>query len=346
MSTNYYDPKTLRGVIRKVEPVRSFFKSRFFSESVTFPTETVSFEFYASKRRLAPYVNPRIGSEAINRDGYDVRTFRTPLLSPSRVITNDTLAMKLLGEQPYNSGVSPDERAAKIAADDLNELLNSISRREEYMCARVKQDGKLNITGKGLNEVVDYGFTNIETCTQADQWTSSYDIIAKLKTKAAELRKNGVNPNMLILGTDAADALLDNNKVTKLLDLRSVDVGEIKPQELENGVEYIGRLSMPGLYVEIYSYNEFYYDSETDDSYPYLDVDTAILQSSHERNTMLYGAVTYIDEKSREYVTEMNEFVPQTWSEINPPVKHISVSSRPLPMPTDLQGWAVLKDVC
>ena len=346
MSTNYYDPKTLRGVIRKVEPVRTFFKSRFFSESVTFPTETVSFEFYANKRRLAPYVNPRIGSEAINRDGYEVRTFQTPLLSPSRVITNDTLAMKLLGEQPYNSGVSPEERAAKIAADDLNELLDSISRREEYMCARVKQDGKLNITGKGLNQVLDFGFQNIDTCAQADKWTSSYDIVAKLKEKATLLRKSGVNPNMLILGTNAAEALLDNTKIMKLLDLRRVDVGEIHPEQLENGVEYLGRLAIPGLFCDIYSYNEFYYDETSGDSFPYLDVDCAILQSGSESNMMLYGAVTYIDDKSREYVTEMSEFVPQTWSEINPPVKHISVSSRPLPMPQDIEGWAVLKEVC
>lgn len=346
MSVNYYDPKTLRGVIRKVQPVRTFFKSRFFAESVTFPTETVSFEFYENKRRLAPYANIRVGSEPLNRDGYEVKTYQAPLLSPQRVITNDTLAMKLLGEQPYNSGVNPDERAAKIAANDLNELLDSIARRQEYMCARVKQDGKLTITAQGLNEVVDYGFTNIETCAAADKWTSSYDILSKLKSKATLLRKNGVNPNMLILGTNAAEALLDNTKVAKLLDLRRVDVGEIRPQELEDGVEYLGRLAMPGLFCDIYSYNEFYYDSDSGDSFPYLDVDCAILQSANESNTMLYGAITYIDDKTREYVTEMNEFVPQTWSEINPPVKHISVSSRPLPMPHDINGWAVLKEVC
>lgn len=346
MSVNYYDPKTLRGVIRKVQPVKTFFKSRFFSESVTFPSETVSFEFYENRRRLAPFTNSRLGSQALNRDGYEVRTYHTPLISPERVITNDTLAMKLLGESPYNSGVSPDERAAKIAANDLSELLDSIARRQEYMCARVKQDGRLTISGKGFSESVDYGFTNIETCAQADKWTSSYDIILKLKTKAMLLRKAGVNPNMLILGTNAAEALLDNTKITKLLDLRRVDLGEIRPQELEDGVEYIGRLAMPGLFCDIYSYNEFYYDEDSGDSFPYLDTDCAILQSASESNTMLHGAVTYIDDKTREYITEMNEYVPQTWTEINPPVKHISVSSRPLPMPHDINGWAVLKEVC
>ena len=344
--TDFYDPKTLRGVIKKVDPVKTFFKSRFFPEAVTFPTETVSFEFYANKRRLAPYSNPRLASNLLNRDGYEVRTYRTPLIAPSRVITNDTLAMKLLGEMPYNSGVTPEERAAKIAANDLDELLNAIARREEFMCARIKQDGKLNITAQGLNDVFDFGFANIETTQAADKWSAGYDILAKLKEKATLLRKTGTNPNMLILGTNAAEAFMNNNKVLKLLDLRRVDAGEIKPELLEDGIEYLGRLAIPGLFCDIYSYNEFYYDEESGGSLPYFDVDCAILQNSRESNYMLYGAVTYIDSKSGEYVTEMNEFIPRTWSEVDPPVKHISVMSRPLPMPVDVDSWYVLKEVC
>lgn len=345
MTLDYYEPRTLRGVIKKVHPVRTFFKSRFFNETVTFPTTTVSFEFYENKGRLAPFANPRLASTPINRDGYEVKTYETPYISPSRVITNDTLAQKLLGEMPINSGVTPAERAAKIAANDLSELLDAIARREEYMCARVKQDGVLQIKAPGINDKADFNFRNIEVTDSSNKWTASYDIIAKLREKADILRKSGISPNMLILGTDAAATFMDNNKILKLLDIRRVDVGEIKPEQLENGVEYLGRLAMPGLFIDIYSYNEFYYDEETGQSLPYLDTNCAILQNSRESNYMLHGAVTYINPKSGEYVTEMNEFVPMTWSEINPPVKHISVTSRPLPMPVDITSWYVLKEV-
>jgi hypothetical protein len=70
-----YSPKTMRGVIKRTLPLRTFFKTRYFNNSVTFPTETVSFEFQEGKRRLAPYVNPRIGSETIERDGYEVKSW-------------------------------------------------------------------------------------------------------------------------------------------------------------------------------------------------------------------------------------------------------------------------------
>ena len=343
--SDYYEPKVLRGAIRKAERPKLFFKSRFFSNAVTFPTETVSFEFQEAARRLAPYVNPHLGAQAMSRDGYEVRDFRPPLVASMRPITNDTLAQKALGELPYNSGVTPEERAAKIAAQDIIDLQDAILRREEFMCARVKQDGKLIIKGDGVNAVVDYGFSNIKTPDAADRWTSSYDILGYLEALAEELQKNGVNPDMLILGSSAAKALRDNNKFIKLLDNRRVELGEIRPSQLEDGVNYIGRLVTFGAAFDIYSYAEWVpYDTDGGKLKPIIDPETVIMQSSRERNSMLYGAVTLNDEAG-EFHTYMEEFVPNTWFTRNPPQKFISLSSRPLPMPHDLKSWVVLKGV-
>ena len=174
---DYYEPKMVMGVIEQTIPLRTFFKTRFFNNPVTFPTETVSFEYQEGRRILAPYVNPRIGSEVIEREEYSVQSYETPFISPSRVITNDTLAQKLLGESEWDSGFSPEDRAAKIAAEDIIFLQDTIWRREEYMCARVKQDGKLTIKGRGVNKTVNYGFENIATLDASDRWTPTFDIM-------------------------------------------------------------------------------------------------------------------------------------------------------------------------
>lgn len=348
--TNYYEPQTLRGVIKRTLPLRTFFKSRFFNNPVTFPTETVSFEFQEGKRRLAPYVNPKLGAEAVSRDGYDVKVFMPPLVAPMRTITNDTLTQKMLGEMPYNSGVTPEERAAKIVAQDLLDLQDTIWRREEYMCARVKQDGKLAIKGRGVNQVVDYGFENIITPDAGERWTSSFDILGYLSDKAEELQKYGVNPDMLVLGKSAAKALLDNNKILKLLDNRRVELGEIKPAQLEHGVTYLGRLISIGVSLDLYTYNEWVPDeSDLDENQnpklkPIIDPETVIMQSSAEQNSMLYGAITLINNNG-DYETYMEEYTPNSWFTPNPAQKFISLSSRPLPMPHDLKSWLVLKGV-
>ena len=127
--------------------------------------------------------------------------------------------------------------------------------------------------------------------------------------------------------------------------MRRIDTGEIKPSELEDGVQYMGRIAVPGLYADIYSYDEWYEDYETHETLPMISPSTAMLLSSRARNLMIYGAVTYIDRRTGEYVTEMRDYVPYTNASVNPPVKELYMGSRPLPVPVDLGSWCVVKEV-
>ena len=336
--TDYYSPKFLRGVIQKVLPLRMFFRTKFFTDTVTFTTETVSFEFAHDKRGLLPYANPRLPAPAVDREGYQLKTFTPPLVSGSRAITPETANTKLLGELEWNSGISPEERAAKIAANDLMELQDRLFRREEYMCARVKQDGKLELP----HEEVDYGFTNIEATTNPNKWTASYDIIEKLRAKSLLLRKDGTNPDMLILGSNAATAFMNNEGIKAALLNQAGYLVEPKDEEY-NGAHFVCKLRVPGLYLDVYEYDEYYFDEATGQNLPVMDAGTAILQSSRESNFMLFGAVSYVE--NRAHVTSVGEYIPRTtWSE-DPSVQKLIVMSRPLPMPRDIDSWAVMKNV-
>ena len=339
---NYYDPKYLRGSITKILPERLFFRNRFFSESVTFPTQTVTFEFASNSRRLLPYATEHSGSIPVDRNPYQAKTFTAPLLSGSRTITPDSLAMKLLGEAPYNSGLSPEDRARDLAAQDLVDLTEALYRQEEYMCARLKQDGKLDIDTDGILATVDYGFTNIENITSANKWTENYDILGKLAKMARELRKNGVNPDTLIVGAEVAEAINQNAGVLKLRHDTFVEIPA--PDSLENGITFVCQIRAPGVYVNVLEYDEYYADADGN-LQPVIDPKTVIMQSSRERNIMLHGAVTYLDQRTNEYVTDMSEYVPYTVSSYDPPVKKLIVSSRVLPMPRDIESWLVLKNV-
>ena len=350
MAINYYEPKILRGIIKRTLAPRMFFRTRFFGNQVLFPTESVSFEFKEARRRLAPYVSARIGSKAIGREGYELKTFTPPLVAPERPITNDTLAQKMLGESLFNSGVTPEDRAATIAAQDLLDLQDAIYRREEFMCARAKQDGELIIKGTGVNYKVDYGFGGIINIALSDVWSPTYDILGQLDSLSENMRQNGINPDMMIVGSKAANALLKNEDIMKKLDMKNVELGLISPRSLEPGMRYIGRLVTPQLTIEIYSYEEWYEDDEDLDANgnpklkPIVDPETVILQSSTETNSMLYGAITLLDGND-EFVTHMDSYVPNSWATKKPPQKFLSISSRPLPMPHDLKSWIVLKNV-
>ena len=340
--TDWYDPKYLRGSITKIQPERLFFRNRFFSESVTFPTKTVTFEFARNSRRLLPYAGEHTGSVPVDRNPYQAKTFTAPLLSGSRTITPDSLAMKLLGEAPYNSGMSPEDRARDLAAQDLVELTEALYRQEEYMCARLKQDGKLTIDSDGISAEVDYGFTNIENVTSANKWTATYDILGKLSKMARELRKNGVNPDTLIVGAEVAEVINQNEGELKLRHDTFVEIPA--PDSLEDGITFICQLRAPGVYMNVLEYDEYYEDADGN-LQPLIDPKTVIMQSSRESNIMLHGAVTYLDQRTNDYVTDMSEYCPYTVSSYDPPVKKLIVSSRVLPMPRDIESWLVLKNV-
>ncbi|MBR0204639.1 MAG: major capsid protein, partial [Synergistaceae bacterium] len=199
-------------------------------------------------------------------------------------------------------------------------------------------------------ETVTYGFDNIVNVDASDRWTPTFDIMGQLKTIATEMRKDGVNPDMLILGSKAAEMILKNEPFLKLLDNRRVEIGEINPSELEDGVGYLGRMIVPGALFDLYTYEEWIPDTADLDAdgqpklKPIIDPETVIIQSSREQNSMLYGAITEIDDGG-EYVTHMQQYVPRKWFTKNPSQKFVGMSSRPLPMPHDLKSWYVLKGV-
>ncbi|MBQ7154833.1 MAG: major capsid protein [Synergistaceae bacterium] len=338
---NYYEPKFLRAAIRKITPARQFFRHRFFADTMTFPTKSVTFEYARSPRVVLPYANEEAGSVNVARSGYQALTFTAPLLSGHRIITPSTLNDKLFGESQWDSGYTPEDRARELAVMDLMELQDSLYRQEEYMCARLMQDGKLTVDSPGVKAEIDYGFTQIETVTNANKWTTTYDILGKLLKCARELRKNGINPDTLIVGHEVSEAINKNEGVLKLRNDQWVNIPE--PGSLEDGITYVCQLRAPGIYLNVLEYDEYYSDKDGN-ILPLVDPKTAILMSSRDRNMMLYGAVVYLD-KSGEYVSEMAEYVPYVVNEYDPPVKKLVVSSRPLPMPRDIESWIVLKDL-
>ena len=86
--------------------------------------------------------------------------------------TVDDLLERSAGENPY-SGRTPAERAVEKLAEDFAELTEMIVRREEWMAATAIFTGQIPIIGEGLNEVIDFNFTNTETIvTDALKWTS------------------------------------------------------------------------------------------------------------------------------------------------------------------------------
>lgn len=347
MTVNLQDPRTMLALVERMAKPKTFLRDTFFKNKETFSTELVDVDFVKGNRKLAPFVHPKIGGKVVENSGYQTRTFKPPLVAPDKVTTAFDLANRAAGENIY-SGKTPQQRAGEKLVRDLAELDDMISRREEFMCSQAIFTGKIEVVGEGVNEVIDFNFTNKETLSGTDRWSEqTADPYGDFKKWIRRVQIKGMlNPDMAILSSDVTDNLLRNESFQKLLDIRNLNIGEVRTaRELPNGVSYIGTLT--GLGLDLYEYNEFYLDDFTDEenpvTKPMVPAGTVTLLSSRANYTMGYGAVTLIDKDSGAFVTYEAERVPDQWIAKRPDRQFLALQSRPLPIPREVDSWFVAK---
>ncbi len=345
MAIDLFAPRTLHGVIERMPSARTFLRDTFFTEIVTFPTESVEFDMVKGGRELAPFVHPKLDAPVLANGGFTTKEYKVPLLSECTITTAEDLMTRQPGEHIY-SGKAPAARALEKLGRDLRRLDEAITRREEWMAAQTIFTGKIPVIGPGLDEEIDFHFTNDVTLT-TDKWSESgTDILGQLEDWTETVQKNGyVNPNVVIMDRTAAAAMLKNTQIKELLDIRNYELAHIAPRQLPSGAKWIGSYGKLGL--DFYQYNDWYVDNWTDPKNPVtkqmVPAGKVAVMSTEARFSRLYGAVTYIPYGGDSFVTEEGDRVPLAWIEHNPDRKFIGLQSRPLTVPHEVDSWLVAK---
>lgn len=332
-----YSTRTMMKAISLMMPTYTFLRDTFFPGVETYVTEAVDVDYKKGKRKMAPFVAPRIGGVVMDRQGFTTKTLKTPKIAPERVITIDDIRNRTMGESVY-SEKTPAARARELLAADIIELDDYITRREEWMCREVLINGKVNMSGEGFDQQVDYGLSNKQALVGAAKWNeTTSDPIADLKQKRLSIiQKTGMAPNILIMASDVVDTFISHPKVKELLDLLRLNIGSIEPSVKSPAITFIGKL--PSLGLEIYSYDEWFVDDDSTEK-AMIPAGHVILATTgaHKR---VYGAVTQIEDK--EFVTIEGTRVPKSWVDEDNEVRKLRLVSRPLPVPDDVDGWFVL----
>ena len=342
-----YEPRTMGRIVEKLPPVRTFFRDTFFRREETFNTESVDVDFVKGTRKVAPFVHRIIGGKTVPNTGYETKTYKPPLVAPDKITTVDDLLKRRPGESLV-SGRSPAERAVLKMSDDFRELRDMISRREELMCVQSIFTGKIPIIGEGLNEVIDFGFTNTEVISAATKkWSNAgSDPIGDLKRWHKQVQKTGfTNCNACVMADDVATAFVGHEKVQKVLDVRNYNLAVIQPRQLPNGVTYVGTIHELGM--DVYTYNEWYLDDWTDpetlEEKPLVPDGMLAMLSTNANYSMYYGAITLIDEGTKEFKTVEGKYVPDTWVKRKPARRFLQLQSAPLSVPHDVDSWFTAK---
>jgi len=205
-------------------PVNTFFRDTFFNNVDTQPTEQIDVDFRKGKRKMAPFVAPRVGGITMDRQGFTTRSYTPPKIAPQRVLTKDDISNRAMGENVYSTR-TPEERAAQILGKDLSELDEMITRREEWMCREIIINGKCVMKGyvddkdsNTIDQEIDYSFTNKETLIGDALWNlSTSKKLADLKRwRLAVIKKTGKAPTVCIMSSDVADLFLADTAVQNI----------------------------------------------------------------------------------------------------------------------------------
>lgn len=328
--------------IGQSKPPASFFRDTFFPKPKTFLTEEILVDFKKGKRQMAPFVAPRQGGITMRREGFETKKITTPRIAPQRAMTIDDLSNRGFGEG-LHSTKTPAQRQSELEVNDVRELDESISLREEWMAVQLLFEGKVDVAGKVsdsddrvIEQEIDFKFTNKVVLSGTSAWDKEDANIAKdiSDWRRKVIKSSGVAPDTLILGENAANAFLDDKKIMDQMNKLNYNIGAIEPRIIDDAITLIGRING----VEVYSYDEWYIDDEGVEQ-PFVPKNAALLAKAGA-GSIAYGAISQMNDEGNVETFE-GRAVPKKWTNIENDVKMLRISSRPLPIPDDVDGWVV-----
>ena len=341
---DFFSTYTLMAVTEEIVPQTGFFRDRYFPTGAAdiFRSDKVLTEYRKGDRKMAAFVAPRVGDIPMERRGYEINEYKPPYIAPSRVLTQDDLEKRGFGEALY-PGMDKAQRAAQLQKNDLADMDICIARREEWMAVQTMINN-----GCTMQEYIDDNTAGeqmvVQFCNGSSDHTytinSGYrwnqtngDFFGDVKAMCKLLAKRGLPAADLVLGTDAADAILDIQKVRDLLDKNSgIIVGQIDPRLTQyDGVAFMGVMNFGGFRLNLFDVSESYVDASNQDT-PYFPAKGAMV-TAPGCGHMMYGSITQIDFGSTEFATYAARRVPKFIVDQPNDVRKLRLACRPLAAP-------------
>ncbi|MBU4278180.1 MAG: major capsid protein [Proteobacteria bacterium] len=325
--------RALTTAINQIKLPPRLLQQLIFKERNTNPSDTIDVDITVGNQKLVPFVSPIEGGTVVGQLGREQRAVKTPRLRPKKPLPAQALLTERgPGAAIYATGGGDinawKEKKVGMEAKDLKQR---VDRTIEWMCAQALCTGALTVSQDNLAFEVDYRLpvAHKPTLTGDNRWgQSAADIPANIETWAnLILSAYGSGPDLMLLGTGAAEKFLADEKVQAEYDRRHIIVGELRP---DFKTEYIG----PYKGLDVYKY-PFEYTATSGTKTKIVGTDKAVLVNSAARFTIEFGLILDLDAGAN----VMDEFFAKSWLEKDPSVLWLLAESRPLPVPWEPEAY-------
>ena len=336
--------------VKKMYPVVQFLKDRYFPDGPVYYSEKALIEFKKKGRKIAPFVVPLVNGIVMEKDGYRTDIVDAPYIAPKRVITAKELEQKAFGESP-ESGRSPEQRENELESEFIDDNRISILRRHEQMCAEILLTGQVIMkhyataedAAKGENYDFKYlrfyegEFKNKYKFTKKFKDMTASEKIQEFYKMATVLRKRGIRATDIVMTSDVSMLLMSDKDFLEFYNKAKVNIGEINPTELPDGVVSNGSININGVVMTLFTYDEIYEDLDGEEKAILPAGTIAFLQPN--MGTTVYAQVTFYTKDGFKSYAE--KIVPRLVGDEKSNMAEVQAFSRPVMYPNDMDGWLV-----
>ena len=322
-------------VVEQIQTPTTFLSDIFFKDKESTLQDVFSVEIVKKNRRLAPMLVRGARALGVSREKSTVKLWRPPLIGARRTIGLEDISRRIIGEMPVVSTLTPQDRALKMQADDLRDLLNMLVDRREAMAASLLTTGTIPIRGFADDGTV----AEEETIVFDDDWVVSvetpwsneaatiYDDIKAAVDFIAE--ETGTLPDIAICGRNIEGYLLKNTQFKEWAKnfRESLTMISLQPKFQSPNARRIGMINSLGL--EVYSYLGTYTDDTTGTTKRYIPDDMILIGTSGS-GKYLSGRVDLMRDGSWQSYAAEN--VPYYSFDNNNQTTSLSLYSRCLPI--------------
>lgn len=331
-----YDTNTLVGVVQNLKLAQSWLLDKFFRNMIAEESEFVSIDVDVGKRRMSPFCSPLVEGKLVESRRFQTNTFKPPYIKDKRAPDLRKPVRRMIGERI--GGEFPQEVREEMNLEfELNDQIDMLTRRLEWMAAQVLLTGTLTVSGEGFpTTVIDFGRDGSLTIalTGGAQWTAA-NITAgtanptgNIETWQTQILKssgavatdivftpkawNGFKLDPALKGAIVFPALGESGNV--------VNPGA----QIQRGAVFKGRWGQYDLWL----YNDWYVDDNNVEQ-PMLPDGSLIISGPDLQGTRAFGQI--IDPK---FNYGALPFAPKTWLVDDPAQRFLMMQSAPIIIPS------------
>jgi len=211
---------------------------------------------------MAPFVSVGDSSPMVAKNKREAQFIKLPMMALKKELDFETDEMVVPGQSQNNtsSNIISNARDLYVGEEQLD-MKNRIIRRIEWMAAQTL-NGKIVYKDKKMTIEIDFRMPeeHKQIYTGSICWDSSGAKIFKNLNEWSKLilTSCGYNPDVLVVGSNVGNSILENTDVVKLLDSRNIAVGALDlTKNYIEGARYLGTL--PGG-IKLYEYIETFSD--------------------------------------------------------------------------------------